>query len=186
MAKIAPDRTPDISREDIRAFLQDAGIEEPSTPYLVGRRGYYRDTMGARGKNDIGIYDDAICIVTDRKVFAFNANTDPSRLHPGMAVLAPGVWLYREGIHGITRPKERQYPALVQAGPVTLNRHAAGRDTGWFGINIHRGGVNGTSSEGCQTITPGQWPTFMATFRAASAASGKLVMPYVLTVRADA
>src|SRR5205085_158905 len=94
----------DISRDAVRAFLADARFAEPRGPYLVGRRGYYRDTMGAKGANDIGVYDDAIALVTPNAVLAFNANTDPSRHRPAMATLCVGSWRYQLGIHGLSHP----------------------------------------------------------------------------------
>lgn len=113
---------------------------------LLGVRGYYQDTMGAVGKNDRGIYDDAIFLVTPTGYAAFNANTDPSVTRTGVAVLKPGLWLYKIGIHGLNKPKPKRYKALVQAAPVTVTRDGQGDDTGWFGINIHRGSETTTSS----------------------------------------
>ncbi len=136
---------------------------------VVGVRGYYRDTLGAVGRNDRAMYDDALFLISDDAFVAFNGNTDPSGFRAGsgrgagkgMASLNPGVWpVYRFDLHN------GQYLALCQrAGQVTVTRD--GRppypDTGMFGINIHRGGVRTTSSEGCQTIPPDQWPAFIAT-----------------------
>ena len=75
---------------------------------VVGVRGYYRDTMGAPGVNDRGIYDEAIFLHTPSATVAFNGNTDPSRVkkgsgtgaRKGMASLNPGVWkVHRFDLH---------------------------------------------------------------------------------------
>lgn len=133
---------------------------------LVGYRGYYSDTMGKLGVNDRGIYDDAMFIVSPRHFSAWNANTDPSVFRPGIATLALGVHRYKRGNHGISRPGGG-YPAFRPATkneelPVT--RDGVPSNPRWgVAINIHKGGKNSTSSEGCQTIPPHQWDAFYST-----------------------
>lgn len=138
---------------------------------VVAIRGYYRDTMGVPGVNDRGIYDDAFIVVSPSVHASFNGNTDPSVYRPGIATLKPGVWRYKPGIHGLSRPPALQYPAFVQAAEVTVLRDPNGvahghpdeqptEDTGWFGINLHRGGIETTSSLGCLTVPPMQWDSF--------------------------
>ena len=138
--------------------------------YVLAVRGYYRDTMGVVGKNDVGIYDDAIFIVTPDHFSSWNANTDPSRYgwNAGagkfMARLKPGVWSFRRLKHKASSPNG--YMAFGQGSlPVSVERikqdgAVAMTESGEFGINLHRGGNNSTSSEGCQTIIPTQWPDF--------------------------
>ena len=158
-----PKNRPQIKRKDTEKLLASRSVSDPVC--LVGIRGYYRDTMGAKGKNDVGLYDDAIIVVSPNAHCAFNANVDPSRLgknrkiNKPYAQLKPGVYRYKIGQHGISRGNP--YKALVQAAPVTVLRGEA-EETGYFAINIHRGGVNTTSSEGCQTLPPAQWPAFIA------------------------
>ena len=126
---------------------------------FIGIRGYYMRTMGDPTRNDRAIYDDAIFILTNNELHAFNANCDPAHHRPGIANLKAGIWpVYRFDLHN------RQYLALCQrAGKVTVMRDGKGDDTGNFGINIHRGGNIVTGSLGCQTIPPSQWDRFINT-----------------------
>jgi lysozyme len=178
-----------MTREGANALLAAANVAG-NGPALIGRRGYYRDTMGKPGVNDRGIYDDAIAVISPRTFRTFNANTDPSRYHPGIATLAVGVWRYRKGIHNQSKDPvlHPHYPALVQAAPVTVIRDGGKgptRESGWFGINIHHGGVNTTSSEGCQTICPDQWEEFIGLVTMELEHFRLDWIPYVLTQRED-
>jgi len=160
---VIPKNRPQQKRQDTERQLKSAGVSDPVC--LVGIRGYYRDSMGAKGKNDVGLFDDALILISPNVHAAWNANVDPTRLgwnpkvKKPMAQLKPGVYRYKLGRHGIRSGKP--YPALVQAGPVTVYRGDQ-EETGWFGINIHAagGGVTtmprSTSSEGCQTV-PGRY-----------------------------
>lgn len=184
MTTIVPAARPELDRTAAENLLRAYGITGPA---ILGRRSYYRDTMGAPGKGERGIYDDAIAIVTPTYYKTFNANTDPSVRRPRIAVLKAGAWDYKIGIHNLSKDPDTHphYTALVQAGPVTVVRDGAGEDSGWFGINIHKGGVNTTSSEGCQTIYPTQWQEFITAVQHEMAAHHLTKLPYVLTERAD-
>ncbi|MBO9502505.1 hypothetical protein [Brevundimonas sp. A19_0] len=187
-----PSAPPRATRADVVAMVSkaypDAQLPEV---YVVGVRGYYRDGLGKVGENDRGIYDDAIFVLAPGIFAAFNANTDPSRVRKGkgtgagkgMARLKAGVWpSYELGTHRAGTRSAHQ--ALVQrAGPVTVTRDGTDGDydhTGHFGINIHKGGVTTTGSEGCQTIPPDQWEAFMALIRRALSAARQTRVTYVL------
>lgn len=159
MSSIVPPAIPQWPRERVQEHLRACGVSERVA--LLGVRGYYRDSMGVVGRNDFGIYDDAIFLLGADVFASFNANTDPARaginakIGKPMAVLAPGVWRYQLGKH------KGQYLALVQDAPVIVRRGDTATERGWFGINIHKGSYNSTSSEGCQTIYPAQWEEFI-------------------------
>jgi lysozyme len=179
VSTIVPRSRPGLTRTRALSILERHAVLDGFG--LVGMRGYYRDSMGAPGRNDRGIYDDAVALVTPDFFGAWNANTDPSAAYrPGLACLKTGLWWYRVGVHGLSRPKAEQYTALVQAAAVTVARDGQGDDTGWFGINIHRGGHNTTSSLGCQTIHPLQWPDFIATVQEQLARHGRSRIAYAL------
>lgn len=171
-----PPARPRKRRTEIEALAHAAGIT--ASVYLVAIRGYYHDD---HGDNQRGLYDDAMFLVTPQSFVSFNANTDPSAFRPGIAALKPGLWQYRLGIHGLSKPVARQYKALVQAAPVTVVRDKEGDDTGWFGINIHRGAVASTSSLGCQTIPPSQWTGFIELVTRSLKECDQKTIPYLLT-----
>jgi len=179
MSAILPAGRPRLSRSAVEQMLRRKKVT--ATVAILGIRGYYRDSMGAPGINDRGIYDDAIFVLSPTAFVAFNANVDPSNVRPGIAVLQPGVWQYRIGIHGLSKPAAQRYKALVQAAPVTVWRDDIGDDTGMFGINIHRGSNRTTSSLGCQTLPPPQWPAFIHLVESELKRAAQKIVPYVLT-----
>lgn len=176
---IVPSSKPQQKRVVTENLLRKAGLQD-TVLALVGIPGYYLDTMGKPGENDRGIYDDAIILISQEAHVTFNANTDPSSFRKGIATLKPGLWQYKLGIHGLSKPANRRYEALVQAAPVTVHRDSQGDETGYFGINIHRGSYNSTSSLGCQTIFPDQWPAFIALVKSELKRTGLKTIPYLL------
>jgi lysozyme len=169
---LIPSNRPQITKEELlrQVAAKFPDFKPGDNLWFCGVRGYYKKTMGDPSGNDRGIYDDAIFIISPNVFASYNANTDPSvyrkqtRTRKGIAVLQPGVWpVYAFDTHNGSRP----HPAICQRrGEVTVKRDGGVLDTGWFGINIHRGGINGTSSEGCQTFPPSQWPAFYAAAKA--------------------
>lgn len=182
--KIVPSNRPRPGCAEIARALAISGFGDPpkDRAVIVGFRPWF---AGNRPGNERGIYDDAIVIWSPTCNLAFNGNTDPSIFRKGrgtgeetkgVAVLKAGAWLYQIGIH------RHSYTALVQAGEVTVIRDGDPPypDTGWFGINIHRGSYNGTSSLGCQTIYPDQWESFIATVQSEMKRYRQKTIPYAL------
>jgi hypothetical protein len=143
------------------AKLREIALSQTRDPVcLIGIRAVYEKTV-KRGK-----FDDLIFLITPYKVLRFNANCDPSYFKPGIASLDCGTYKYKIGIHGLSKPKILQYEALVQATTVNITRDGGKKERGYFGINIHRGGMFGsTSSLGCQTIERSQWDLFIASVK---------------------
>lgn len=176
---IVPNSRPQQKREASELLLRKAGIIDSVA--LLGIRGYYFDTMGDANKNDRGIYDDAIFIISPQAYVSFNANTDPSIFRKGIATLKLGVHRFKKGKHGISKPGGG-YPALRPANskeelPVT--RDGTGDDMG-IAINIHKGSYKSTSSEGCQTIYPDQWSAFINLVYAEMDRYLQKTIPYLL------
>jgi lysozyme len=158
--------------------------------FVLVVRGYYRDSMGVPRSNDYGIYDDALFIVSPFGFSPWNGNSDPSRIgwnagaEKYMARLKPGIYHFRSLKHKMSSPSG--YMAFGQGGrPVTVERlrpdgGIAQTETGCFGINLHRGGVNGTSSEGCLTVPTEQWPAFRATLDTALERMQVATFPLIL------
>jgi hypothetical protein len=178
-----PRTRPQQKRQDTERQVKSAGVTDPVC--LVGIRGYYRDSMGAKGKNDRGIYDDALILVSPNVHATFNANVDPGahginpKVRKGYASLKPGVYRYKIGKHGIR--SGNPYTALVQAAAVTVQRDCGLTETGWFGINIHKGSTRSVSSEGCQTIPPAQWDAFITLVQSEMKRNNAKTLSYVLT-----
>lgn len=136
--------------------------------------------------NKRGVFDDAIFLVTPKQNYRFQANCDPSVFKPGTASLDPGTYKYKLGIHGLSKPKWRQYEALVQAEPVNITRDGGKKERGFFGINIHKGGLLGsTSSLGCQTIKRDEWDRFLLYVKEYMKDNRKTEIPYVLKNGSD-
>lgn len=191
---MTPPTKPKATREQVAKAAASAWSQaHPGQPlpdlYVLAVRGYYAN-MGTPGVNDLGVYDDALFIVSPHGFSGWNANTDPSRggwndgAKKYMARLQPGVWKFRRLKHKMSSPLG--YMAFGQGPePVTVERirktgEVANRETGCFGINLHRGGINGTSSEGCLTLPPVQWPQFYGQLASALEIGSAKTFPLIL------
>jgi hypothetical protein len=169
-------RIPQITREKVLVLAKEHWDRcGPGGPlpdrFLFAVRGYWLKSEGNPEANDFGLWDDMIAYVTPKGMVAHQANTDPSRIgwngNAGkpMAVLNVGCWPFRRGPHKGVTPALRQM-TLEEArkvkapndGRFSVTRtYAPGdkrnyQESGYFAINVHPGGFNGTSSEGCQTL----------------------------------
>lgn len=150
---------------------------------IFGCEGYYLNSMGEKNKNDRGIFDDAIAVISDRLFLTVNANLDPTKVRAGhgygaskgMATIHYGVYpdAYAIGAH------KAVFPALRQVGELEVRRDADNTvpqkdlikvdDRLYYlergnhqALNIHPAGINTTGSLGCQTIPRGlQWNLFI-------------------------
>ena len=173
----------------IEAAKKALGDKPLPETFVLMDRSYYDQSMGKPG-NDVGIYDDAAFIVSALGFSSWNANSDPSRYgwNAGagkyMARLKPGVYSFQRLKHHASRPDG--YMAFGQGGsPVIVERikqdgTIAQTETGCFGINLHRGGINGTSSEGCLTIPVEQWPAFDRTLADILSKTGRKAFTLIL------
>lgn len=161
--------------EEAKKIGEEHGIEPP---FLLGVRRKYSPGFTQRG-----VFDDAIYIVDSLEFEGFKANTEPDKFGRGIALLMPGIYEYKIGTHNITKEKDKQYQALVQAGPVAIMRDQGGVERGYFGINIHRGGERTPGSEGCQTIVKSVWPKFMSAVWAVLRMRGIYKIKYLLIER---
>jgi lysozyme len=152
---------PKLTLEEVLQIVKEFPAFEEKV-FVLAIRGYYKNSMGKPGVNDIGIYDDAMFLVGPGYFQAFNANTDPAIETPGKATLIPGLHRFKKGLHGFGR-KTPPYKAFRPASkdetlPVT-RWGQEGQHKGKY-INLHCGGEYNTNSAGCQTIIKIQWPEF--------------------------
>lgn len=178
---ILPPSRPKIKEADLYKLINFNFHEKV---FLVGIRGYYEKTMGDPTKNDRGIYDDAMIIAAPNYYRTFNGNTDPSKHQHGIGCIIPGTYYYKKGKHGISRPAP--YVPYDAFRPATPDESLPGKRDGSDAIvkiiapNIHRGGVNTTSSHACQTIPPSQWDEFQKKAYELMDEYDQKLIPYVL------
>ena len=173
---------------------------------VVANRGYYRDSMGEPGHNDVAIFDDASWIVNliTSEVVPYRWNTDPSglgnnqALDKGFAILKPGIWPFYRGPHKQKGPAWRQFDdetaERMNLGKLFLDGHRSkgefevwrgqfgeNPEWGYQAINIHWGGDYNTSSWGCQTAPADQWKDFQTRSYELTTNAKQAVLPYILT-----
>lgn len=180
--QMLPHSLPQLTQVQALQLLSGFSSQLHDYPVIVlGIRGYYKKTMGNPLTNDVGIYDDALFIIGPHHFSSYNANTDPSVLRKGVAVLKVGtVTMYKVGLHNMKNP----YEALRQYGRVTVirdGREETDTKVAPFYIDIHKGGFTTTSSLGCQTIHPNQWQSFISTMKDQLKRVKQTLVPYVLT-----
>jgi hypothetical protein len=143
---------PKISDAETDKLAKFFFVEEMPKVVVFGVRGYFLNTMGKPGVNDINLYDDAWLVYEDGTlVKTFNANTDPSKHRANLAWLNTGVYQFYKGKHKNRIEAFRAYPEGVKWRCKREEFSGKVVDSWCSYINIHDGGASATWSEGCQT-----------------------------------
>ncbi len=172
---------PKLTEAQAKEIIKNAPVQPTEAVMILAIRGYYLDSMGKDGENDRGVYDDAIFLIAPNYFQAFNANTDPSKFKTGIAKLTLGLHYFKKGKHGLS--KKNPYDAFRPATPdesLPVTRDGQTGITKGIAINIHSGGINTTSSEGCQTIYKDQWKEFQTKAYELMTKEGQTKIPYLL------
>lgn len=165
MSKIIPKYERPIDQRRLSQVLYNRGMDICKTPVILAViKGFHREQFNydKNNKENRDKFDDAfVWIIKNRGFFTFLGNADPSDIKKDVATLKIGTWQYKIGIHNGTTAQK----AFIQAEPVTVlrdNGDGTQREDGpwWFGINIHMGSTNTTSSNGCLTILYEEWELF--------------------------
>jgi lysozyme len=173
---------PKLNLQDSLAIIEKSGYSIAEPVKVLAIRGYYLNSMGLPGQNDIGIYDDAMFLIGPNYFQSFNGNTDPARYRIGIATLVPGLHFFKKGKHGLSKPGGG-YPAFRPDTPdesLPVTRYGQAGIFKGIAINIHQGGQYETSSEGCQTIIKDQWLSFQETAYKLMDKEGQRRLPYLL------
>lgn len=175
-----PSSKPQAPEAKWRKAAQKVFGEALPAAFIVACSGYYRDSMGRPGVNDIGINDDGFAVIGPDFFSTFNGNADPSVERPEVATLKTNQVIYvKPGTHAIG--KRSQHEAFRQDGSVIVRRHKLVKPAGYvhatrgislgdglwtdkgyhssFWTNLHKQS-GGTSSLGCLTIPAAQWDAF--------------------------
>lgn len=172
-----------LTRETVEALTKDK-VTSPYMAYLVGLRGYDEAGENKRGIYDdaFALVTPDQFLVYNANTDPSITRKGIAVLQPGVYLYAKGL----HGIHhlDLNSPGDQAilkqlqdtkkdvppiagrllpYWALRQYSNVTVHRDGNAADVfetdspaNRFWIDIHKGGVNTTSSEGCQTIEPDQ------------------------------
>ena len=136
--------------DKIAAYFFPAGAPEL---LVIGVRGYFLNTMGKAGANDIGIWDDAVLVYESGNLLkTFNANTDPSKNKANLAMLDTGVYQFYRGLHKNRIRAFRAFPEGVRLRCKRQNSKGEWTADYCSAINIHDGSLMNTGSAGCQTL----------------------------------
>lgn len=170
-----------LDQNEAEKYISTAAKPINAPVMVIGIRGYYLNSMGERGENDRGIYDDAIILIGPGYYQTFNGNTDPRKHENGIAQLLPGWHLFKQGWHGYGKPTGHKAFRTANADQVlpVLRDGQKGIQKG-LTINLHSGGFNNTNSAGCQTVFKGQWLEFQQAAYKMMDAENQKELPYLL------
>lgn len=152
----------------VKSLMRAEGYQLDERPFALNIVGIRSLTKRSNSFDDelFALYKDHL---NQWFIHVFKATTDPGTYwlnnpmkSAGTAILKAGQYRYKKGYH------KNAYRALIQADVVTVIRdydrdskldlRNGVEETGWFGINIHKAGVNGVATEinswsaGCQVL----------------------------------